>query len=209
MNDTIRVEAQVPDYVLPPLLQLADGSPVRDAAAWREQRRAQLLALFAQQVYGQTPLQSIPLHVETLESVSLPGGEERRQLRLLLDGAHALQLLLWLPRQRPAPVFLGLNFNGNHSTHPDPNILVAAGNAAVRGSNAGRWPVERILARGYGLATLHCGDLFPDRVDGRADSVQRLFEAPVDEGSAWGAVATWAWGLRRALGALPETGEGG
>ncbi len=209
MNDTIRDEAQVPDYVLPSLLQLADGSPVHDAAAWREQRRPQLLTLFAQQVYGQTPLQGIPLHVETLESVSLPGGVERRQLRLLLDGAHALQLLLWLPRQRPAPVFLGLNFNGNHSTHADPAILTPPGNETVRGSNAGRWPVEGILARGYGLATLHCGDLFPDRVDGRADSVQRLFEAPVDEGSAWGAVATWAWGLSRALDALLETGDCG
>ncbi|MCY3718004.1 MAG: hypothetical protein OXG07_00420 [Anaerolineaceae bacterium] len=209
MNDTNYDEALVPDYELPPLLRLADGSPVRDADTWREQRRPQLLALFAQQVYGQTPVQNLPLHLETLEETALPGGAERRQLRLLIDGAHSLHLLLWLPRRRPAPLFLGLNFNGNHTTHPDPGILAPSGVAAARGSNAGRWPVEDILARGYGLATLCCDDLYPDRVDGRADSVQRLFEAPGDEGGAWGAVATWAWGLSRALDALLETGDCG
>ena len=209
MNDTIYDEARVPKYTLPPLLQLADGSPVPDAAAWQERRRPQLLSLFAQQVYGQTPLQSLSLDVETLERAPLTGGCERRQLRLLLDGTHALHLLLWLPRQRPASVFLGLNFNGNHTTHADPAILAPAGSEVARGANASRWPVELILARGYGLATLYCGDLYPDRPDGRADSVQTLFAALPDDGGAWGAIATWAWGLSRALDALLETGECG
>ena len=209
MNDTNYDDALVPDVELPPLLRLADGSPIGDADTWREQRRPQLLALFAQQVYGQTPVQNLPLHVETLEETALPGGAARCQLRLLIGGAHSVHLLLWLPRRRPAPVFLGLNFNGNHTTHPDPGILAPSGDRAARGSYAGRWPVEAILARGYGLATLCCDDLYPDRVDGRADSVQRLFEASGDEGSAWGAVATWAWGLSRALDALLETGDCG
>ena len=108
-----------------------------------------------------------------------PGGAERRQLRILIgDGAHALNLLLWLPRERPAPTFLGLNFNGNHSTHADPAILQPAGADAARGANASRWSVTRILERGYALATLWSGELFPDRIDGRADSVQGLFAAP-------------------------------
>ena len=204
MTDTNHDEARVPQYELPPLLQLADGSPVRDAAMWTQQRRPQLLALFAQQVYGQTPVQTMPLHVETLERTMLPGGAERRQLRILIgDGAHALNLLLWLPRERPAPTFLGLNFNGNHSTHADPAILQPAGAHAARGANASRWSVTRILERGYALATLWSGELFPDRIDGRADSVQGLFAAPeAGDGAAWGAVATWAWGLSRALDAL-------
>lgn len=209
MPDTIYDEARVPEYHLPPLLQLADGSPVPDAAAWQNQRRPQLLSLFAQQVYGQTPLQTLSLHVETLEQAALPGGAERRQLRLLLDGTCALHLLLWLPRQRPAKVFLGLNFNGNHTTHADPAILAPAGSEARRGANASRWPVELVLARGYGLATLYCGDLYPDRPDGRADSVQSLFATAPDDGAAWNAIATWAWGLSRTLDALLETGECG
>ncbi len=206
MTDTIHDEARVPEYELPPLLRLEDGSPVREAALWTEQRRPQLLARFAEQVYGQTPVQTLALHVETLERTPLPNGNERRQLRILIgDDAHPLNLLLWLPQRRPAPTFLGLNFNGNHTTHADPAILQPPGAEVARGEHASRWSVARILERGYALATLWCGELFPDRADGRADSVQRLFAPPEsDDGAAWGAVATWAWGLSRALDALLE-----
>ena len=76
-------EKRVPAYELPELLRMEDGSAVRDAEMWTQQRRAQLLALFAQQVYGQTPLQTLPMQVETLErEPALQGRAERRQLRL-------------------------------------------------------------------------------------------------------------------------------
>ena len=75
--------------------------------------------------------------------------------------------------------------------------------------NASRWPVARILARGYALATLWCGELFPDRPDGRADSVQTLFAPAANGDAAWGALATWAWGLSRALDALLQEGLAG
>ena len=48
-------EAKVSPYTLPDPLVMADGSPVRDAAAWRAQRRPELLELFAREVYGRTP----------------------------------------------------------------------------------------------------------------------------------------------------------
>ena len=48
-------EAKVPSYSLPEPLVMADGSPVRDAAAWRARRRPELLELFAREVYGRTP----------------------------------------------------------------------------------------------------------------------------------------------------------
>ena len=154
MAGVIYDEARVPACALPPLLQLDDGSDVRDAAMWRTQRRPQLLARFAELVYGRTPAQRLSLRVETHERVSAADGSERRQLRLVIAGSHTLNLLLWLPRRRPAPTFLGLNFNGNHTIHPDPAILQPPGATAARGSSSGRWPVERILARGYALATL-------------------------------------------------------
>jgi hypothetical protein len=125
-----------------------------------------------------------------------------------------LELLVYLPHQprRPVPVFLALNFHGNHAVHRDPGITLSTrwvaasypgvvghrATEASRGSEATRFPIEEILARGYGVATAYYGDLFPDRDDGAAESVLTLFPGPRDQES-WGAVAAWAWGLSRAL----------
>ena len=49
-------EAKVPAYSLPDPLTGADGTPIKDAAAWRSQRRPELMQLFEQEVYGRTPV---------------------------------------------------------------------------------------------------------------------------------------------------------
>ena len=113
---------------------------------------------------------------------------------------------------------LGPNFLGNHSVHPDPGIrlpdisfvpgmdvALAEGRAtdASRGFHSARWPIERILARGYAVATFYYGDLFPDRADGRALSIQpHLRQRAGAPALCWGAIATWSWAMSRALDAL-------
>lgn len=76
---------------------------------------------------------------------------------------------------------------------------------------AWRWPVETLLARGYGLATVYYGDLYPDDSTGEhhADDSARLRQSVIplffNNGQSapaadeWGAIGAWAWGLSRAL----------
>ena len=48
-------ESKVGAYTLPDPLKLANGKPVRDAAAWMKKRRPELVRLFEDNIYGRSP----------------------------------------------------------------------------------------------------------------------------------------------------------
>ncbi len=50
----------------------------------------------------------------------------------------------------------------------------AAAVAKARGASFNRWPIEKILARGYGVATAWYGDIEPDMSDGLRYGVRKL-----------------------------------
>lgn len=200
-------------YGLPQPLISEDGTPIVTARQWHDLRRPEILQLFAEQVYGRTPDDPFQVEYVDLEEdgTALDGTATRKQVRMRFStriGSLVAELLLYLPNQvtEPKPVFVGLNFRGNHTVSTDPAIWLPASdpdNRFERGNRANRWPVEEIIARGYGLATLYYNDIDPDdRGDDHQNGIHRLFclngqsrPAP-DE---WGAIGAWAWGLSRVL----------
>jgi hypothetical protein len=217
----IQDEALVPAYTLPDPLW-ADDAPIVDPQRWAA-RRLEILAIFAEQMYGRTPDQAIPVQVDASEALPALGGLAiRREIRVAFtdraDGP-AMTILLYLPAERsgPCPIFLGLNFYGNHTISADPGITLstqwvpdvagsgAPGNRATeaaRGLASSRWPVEALVARGYGLATIYAGDLDPDFDDGFQNGAHPLFYRAGQtrpDPDQWGTIGAWAWGLSRAL----------
>ncbi len=228
-DEIIYSEDKVPSYTLPDPLRFADGSPVASAAGW-PRRCAEILGLFEQQMYGKTPAHPLDLRCEVIseDTRALEGRATRREIAIYFTGqaeGAKMDLLLYLPNAatRPLPCFLGLNFHGNASIHTDPAIRLPASWMAggpgvvdhratdgIRGVESARWPVERILERGYALATAYYGDIDPDFDDGFQNGVHPLFYAPGQQRPApdeWGAIGAWAWGLSRALDYLQTAAE--
>ncbi|NQT16000.1 MAG: acetylxylan esterase, partial [Planctomycetes bacterium] len=170
-------ESNVPQYKLPDPLLSSDGQRVT-AATWRSQRRAEILRLFEEHVYGRSPgrPKAIEFHVTSVAADALGGKATRKEVsvRFTADpNGPKMDVLLYLPNaaRKPVPTFLGLNFYGNHSIVDDPAVTLSTNwmrsnakygiqdNRATeksRGVAASRWPVETILDRGYGLATIYC-----------------------------------------------------
>ena len=143
-------------------------------------------------MYGKMPGQPTVIDYEggPVDLHALQGRATRREVTIHFSpqaSGPAMRLLIYLPNaaQRPAPLFLGLNFEGNATLHEGES-----------------WPVEKILERGYGLATACYEDMDPDFDDGFQNGVQPLFYRPGQMRPApdeWGAIGAWAWGLSRAL----------
>jgi hypothetical protein len=62
--------------------------------------------------------------------------------------------------------------------------------------------VEKIVAHGYGLATIYGGDIDPDFTGGIGYGIRPLFFADTQRLPAandWGAIGAWAWGMSRII----------
>ena len=217
-------EERVPSYALPDPLRMQDGRAVTDAAAWTDERRPELLRIFEEQIYGRAPGRPRGMTFErtSVDSRALGGRATRKEVSVYFSDSrdrYKMDILIYLPNDRPgpAPAFLVPNFQGNQSIHSDPGITISKqwmrnrfdrgirnyrATEASRGSALSRWPVERILERGYGITTVYYGDLDPDYDDGFHNGVHPLFYRSGQTRPApdeWGAIGAWAWGLRRAL----------
>lgn len=217
-------ESKVPEYTLPDPLVLLNGDPVADADTWVSKRRPEILQLFEEHVYGKTPSGALKMRSEvtSVDENALDGKAIRKEVALIVrteNGELQMNLLLYLPKgaEEAVPVFVGLNFYGNHTIQNDPGITLSKSwmrdnkekgtvnnraTEASRGTSASRWAVEMILERGYGLATMYYGDIDPDFDDDFQNGVHPLFYKEDQEKSGageWGSIGAWAWGLSRAM----------
>ena len=204
-------ESKVPPYILPDPLVLSNGTAVVDEQAWWTRRRPEILTLFETEVYGKTPSAGVPLTFQTIsaDTNALQGNAIRREIRINFSDdlkGPSMTLLLFLPKNKTAvPVFLGLNFDGNHTIDNDPGITLSDSWKAAehsRGSDSSRWPLEKIILNGFGIATMYYGDIDPDFDDGFGNGIHPLFyrtgqQKP--ENDEWGSIGAWAWGLSRAM----------
>ncbi len=225
-------EAKVPHYTLPDPLVANDGTVITSSRQWQQSRRTEILELFETYVYGRRAQLPTDLSFTTtsIDTHALNGKATRKQVTLRFEKeAHryALHVLIYLPNSAKAdvPVFLGYNFNGNHTIHSDPGIHLSTvwmrkndnGNVNhqatndARGKSSSRWPVETILDRGYGLATAYYGDIEPDHKNGWKEGIRDFYQTDENGNPLaledWSAISAWAWGLSRIMDYLETDPE--
>jgi len=218
-------ESQVPFYTLPNPLVCFDGTKVKSVKKWEEVRRPEILKFFSKNVYGITPpyiFPEISYKIISEDRAALDGKAIRKEVLVEFDKKYPefnLTILIYLPSHHigSVPLFLATNIFGNHVISDDPGITLTSkwirnsskakvvnnrATEASRGIRSYRWPIERIIERGYGVATYYSGDLDRDTCDGYSYGIQKLFaeegqnEPQPDE---WAVLGAWAWGLSRCM----------
>ena len=219
-------EDKIPAYSLPNPLIFNNGDPVTTKKDWTK-RRAEIYRMFENQVFGVIPEWKGKANSTLLsqKNNALGGIAKRKEVSLELSNGEkkiTLNILIYLPKKSGnAPLFVGYNFNGNHTTTKEPDIIIPdswvrnnkesgiADNharASDRGKESSEWPIREIVSRGFGIATIYYGDVDPDFDDGFKNGVHQLFETKRDSAS-WGSIAAWSWGLSRVMDYLEKEGE--
>jgi hypothetical protein len=217
----LKPQAELPN----PLIALS-GKKVESKEEWEKTRRPELQQLFQHYMYGKLPPAPSLLSVhERFNDPNFLGGKATlRELTVSFEwqsakpSKHTLYVLLVSPNKRetPAPIFIGLNFCGNHALVESDKVHIPEtwiyksckgvendhATPAGRGAQADAWNVDLIIDRGYALASFYSGDIDPDTADfadGLAAELKPdLKFAPDDPGT----IACWAWGFHRVIDAL-------
>jgi hypothetical protein len=187
-------ESKVAPYTLPDPLLLSNGQGVRDAATWTNRRRAELIRLYENEIYGRVPANApkVTWEVGDVDRTWRNATAVRKQLiahaRL---GTEERSFTVWLytpaKSTRPAPVLLSIIFA-----------------PAARGGGpapTGEPPVaDEILSRGWAYATVVYTEIQADRANAWKDGVIGLTLSPGQtepKPDEWGSISAWSWGISR------------
>ena len=170
---------------LAPLLELADGRACTPEL-WPT-RRAELLTLLSEHIYGYTPPAPPEVRAEILSTDPLACAGKVRHERILLSfatprGEYSFPCDLFVPHMdQPAATFLQLAFR---SDLPDRYT-----------------PVEEITDQGFALVNLCYQDVTPDSKFGDYSSglAAHYIGEQQRDATTWGKIGIWAYGASRVL----------
>jgi len=121
-------EDKVPPYTLPDPLTFLNGSKVKTKEDWKK-RRSEILEMCEREMYGRHPGRpaNMRFKVFDIDENALNGKAIRKQVTVSFSDSingPSMDVLIYYPKnvKGRVPVFLGLNFQGNHGVSKDPGI---------------------------------------------------------------------------------------
>ncbi len=188
-------ESKVPDYKLPNPRVARDGTPVSSSEIWDASRRAELMDLFRDHVYGRRPAVEHFVRFEKTAELeeAFDGAATGRSMTATIaidDRTFSFPFVLFVPNSAHRPLPAVVHINNRY--------FVPLEKAATEHDPF--WPAKTLIERGYATASFHTSDVDPDKRDGYADGIRSFFVAgqpPTDD--AWRSLSAWGWAASRIL----------
>ena len=114
---------KIPQYTLPNPLELSSGKIIKSLDHWNNVRRQELINLFSYNLYGYIPgkIQNIKISHQSTNKNFLNSLATKKEIRIHFNEELFIDLLIITPNNlfKSSPIFLGMNFFGNHSISTD------------------------------------------------------------------------------------------
>ena len=213
-------ESQVGSYVLPDPLVMPTGEKISSPQQWKK-RRQEWIDQYSEYMYGYTPEKKVKLRFEVVDikQNALNNRAIRKRVNIQFveyPKLPPIELVLHVPKsaRKQVPVFVSLNYTGNHGISLEKDIPISTrwmrasldtthtaivnnkANEKARGMHVRRWPLDSIIARGYAVATAYYGDIEPDYKDGWMSGIRSVL-GDTAKSNNWGSIGAWAWGMSR------------
>lgn len=202
----------------PSALGTFEGAPaVHNVETWEKERAPALREAFQRSIYGYFPDASAThiLEHRVVDNAAFGGAgileEYRLRVSATFDAEEADTEEFWIDVVLPA-----------HASGPSPIVLMQTfcprsemmERPAVTGGGPGvscnggvlsttlkfffkRYvrvpPIDELLARGIGIATIYPGAVVPDRRRAGLDALDALAPKRAESDTRWGAIAAWGW----------------
>jgi len=300
---------KISNYTLPDPLTKLSGEKIRSIEEWKNIQRKELINLISNNLYGKIPgkFKKLKIIHKSVDKECFNSLATKKEIRIEFNNKLFIDLLLFTPNHlsKPCPIFLGMNFFGNHTLSNDyitpvskrlilktdinyqkknkmkkfltkirfdknsilnadlqednrgydgivhggeriyfendligriqfnmyikkldlyeatayipidlyslkQDLNVAIHNSfakakivdfnpeELKGTASSRWPLEKILKNGYGVATFYYGDIDPDYDDGFQNGIHQFFynkNQNYPKPNEWGSISAWASGL--------------
>lgn len=187
-------ETKVPKYVLPDVLKTTAGKSVRNKNEWEKFRRAEILTLFENNIYGEMPksFDSIRYSIVNEDKTSMAGKGHLKEILIEVFNHRKsvkINLVLFIPNNvaKPVPAFVFINNRGKENMDP------------TRITKSDFWPAELVVDAGYAIAAFHVDDLAPDHKDHFMEGVLQLYPEQQVADNGLRAIGAWAWGASRVM----------
>ena len=202
--DVIYAEDKVPPYILPHLLESAEGKMITTSDAWHQVRRPQIISLFSNLIYGRVPVAKDSIQTnfnsQSYDAAFLTGQATKKLVQINFSnekGTDTMEVLVIRPKHStgPTPALLQINFDAAKS---DKMQL----NRSDPGHFRSGIPIGKIIESGFAYVSIYHQDLIAHNETDFRNSVQQLFfqdGQSFPKGHEWGVIATIAWSASRAL----------